>query len=304
VGVSGVSLKEGDYLEHLQVCSSHDYLLFFTNFGKVYRLKVYQIPESSRGGRGRALVNFLPLKPTERVQSMMATRDFTESEFLVFATRQGVVKKTAFTAYHTPIRSEGIIAMNIKDGDELISVRSVDNGEDVILFSRAGQATRFSESKVRVSGRNTSGVRGMRLRDKTDYILNMNSAGAGQDLLVVTENGYGKRTPLDQYPLRQRGSIGVKTIQITEQKGGLAAAVVTGPEEGLFFISREGMVQRIQVSEIPTYGRTSQGVRLMNLREDDRISTVALVEENEIEADPLEDPILQTEEIGELAAGL
>ena len=187
-------MKDDDYIEHLFVSSTHDYLLFFTNRGKVYRLKVYELPEASRTAKGRALVNLLPLREGERVQSVLSTRDFTEGKYLVFATRNGLIKKTEFGAYNTPIKADGIIAINIRDDDELIAVRRTSGHDDIIMVSRSGQAARFSESAVRSMGRDTSGVRGMNVSQKGNSVLAMDVARDDQELLVVTENGYGKRT--------------------------------------------------------------------------------------------------------------
>ena len=281
VGVSGMDMKDDDYIEHLFVCSTHDYLLFFTNRGKVYRSKVYELPEASRTAKGRALVNVLPLREGERVQSVLSTRDFSEGKFLVFATRKGIVKKTEFKAYNTPIKADGIIAINIRDDDELIAVRRTSGHDDIIMVSRSGQAARFSESQVRSMGRDTSGVRGMNVSQKNNAVLAMDVARDDDELLVVTENGYGKRTPIPDYPVKGRGTMGVKTIQLTENKGQLAGALVVREHHELVFISQNGMVQRTSVRGINRYGRASQGVRLMNLREDDQVSAVALVVESE-----------------------
>ena len=226
VGVTGMDMKDDDYIEHLFVSSTHDYLLFFTNRGKVYRLKVYELPEASRTARGRALVNLLPLREGERVQSVLATRDFGEGKYLVFATRKGMVKKTEFGAYNTPIKADGIIAINIRDDDELIAVRRTSGHDDIIMVSRSGQAARFSEGQVRAMGRDTSGVRGMNVSQKGNAVLAMDVARDDQELLVVTENGYGKRTPIPDYPVKGRGTMGVKTITLTENKGALAGALV------------------------------------------------------------------------------
>ncbi len=281
IGVSGGDMKDDDYIEHLFVCSTHDYLLFFTNRGKVYRLKVYELPEASRTAKGRALVNLLPLREGERVQSVLSTRDFSEGKYLVFATRQGMVKKTEFRAYNTPIKADGIIAINIRDDDELIAVRRTSGNDDIIMVSRSGQAARFSEEKVRAMGRDTSGVRGMNVSQKGNSVLAMDVARDDQELLVVTENGYGKRTPIPDYPVKGRGTMGVKTIQLTENKGQLAGALVVREHQELVFISQNGMVQRTSVRGINRYGRASQGVRVMNLREDDQVSAIALVVESE-----------------------
>src|ERR1700761_9330860 len=281
VGVTGMDMKEDDYIEHLFVSSTHDYLLFFTNRGKIYRLKVYDLPEASRTARGRALVNLLPLREGERVQSVLATRDFSEGRYLVFATRKGMVKKTEFGAYNTPIKADGIIAINIRDDDELIAVRRTSGHDDIIMVSRSGQAARFSEDAVRSMGRDTSGVRGMNVSQSGNAVLAMDVARDDQELLVVTENGYGKRTPISDYPVKGRGTMGVKTIQLTESKGQLAGALVVREHQELVFISQNGMVQRTSVRGINRYGRASQGVRVMNIRDDDQVSAVALVVESE-----------------------
>jgi len=281
VGVTGMEMKEDDYIEHLFVSSTHDYLLFFTNRGKIYRLKVYELPEASRTSRGRALVNLLPLREGERVQSVLSTRDFTEGKYLVFATRNGMVKKTEFAAYNTPIKADGIIAINIRDDDELVAVRRTSGHDDIIMVSRSGQAARFNESQVRAMGRDTSGVRGMNVSQPGNAVLAMDVARDDQELLVVTENGYGKRTPIPDYPVKGRGTMGVKTITLTENKGALAGALVVREHQELVFISQNGMVQRTSVRGINRYGRASQGVKVMNIREDDQVSAVALVVESE-----------------------
>jgi DNA gyrase subunit A len=281
VGVTGMDMKDDDYIEHLFVSSTHDYLLFFTNRGKIYRLKVYELPEASRTAKGRALVNLLPLREGERVQSVLSTRDFTEGKYLVFATRNGLVKKTEFLAYNTPIKADGIIAINIRDDDELMAVRRTSGDDDIIMVSRSGQASRFNETRVRSMGRDTSGVIGMNVSQEGNAVLAMDVARDDQELLVVTENGYGKRTPISDYPVKGRGTMGVKTIMLTENKGALAGALVVREHQELVFISQNGMVQRISVRGISRYGRASQGVRVMNIRDDDQVSAVALVVESE-----------------------
>jgi DNA gyrase subunit A len=282
VGVTGMDMKDDDYIEHLFVTSTHDYLLFFTNRGKVYRLKVYELPEASRTAKGRALVNLLPLREGERVQSVLSTRDFTEGKYLVFATRDGQIKKTEFLAYNTPIKADGIIAINIRDDDELIAVRRIDDGDEVIMVSRAGLTVRFAEADARAMGRDTSGVRGMDVGDHGEVIA-MDVARDDQELLVVTENGYGKRTRIDQYRKTSRGAKGVKTIKLTESKGALGGAMVVREHQELVFISQEGMVQRTAVRGISQQGRAATGVRVMNIRDDDKVSAVALVVESEAE---------------------
>jgi DNA gyrase subunit A len=285
-GVTGMDTKDGDYIEHLFVCSSHDYLLFFSNRGKIYRSKVYELPQQQRTSRGRALVNFLPLREGERIQSVLSTRDFTEGRYLVFATRNGTVKKTEFLAYNTPIKADGIIAINIRDDDELVAVRRTSGDDEVLMVSRKGQAVRFHEDALRSMGRDTTGVRGMDVSDPDDAVLAMDVAREDQELLVVTENGYGKRTPIGEYRKTNRGTKGVGTIKLTEAKGALAGALVVREHQDLVFISIGGMVQRTAVRGINRYGRLSQGVRVMNMRDDDRVSAVALVVESQAD-DPV-----------------
>ena len=289
-GVTGMDMKDGDYIEHLFVCSSHDYLLFFSNRGKVYRSKVYELPEAQRTAKGRALVNILPLRDGERIQAVLSTRDFSETEFLVFATRNGTVKKTELAAYNTPIKADGIIAINIRDDDELLAVRAVDPNDEIIMVSRAGLAVRFAESDVRSMGRDTTGVRGMDVsaRDpaRANSVIAMDVARDDMDLLVVTENGYGKRTQIGQYRKTNRGAKGVKTIGLTEQKGALAGALVVREHQELVFISVGGMVQRTGVAGISQQGRSATGVRVMNLKDDDVVSAVALVVETADDAAP------------------
>jgi DNA gyrase subunit A len=277
-GVTGMDMKDGDFIEHLFVCSSHDYLLFFSNRGKVYRSKVYELPEASRTAKGRALVNILPLREGERIQAVLSTRDFTETKFLVFATRNGTVKKTELLAYNTPIKADGIIAINIREDDELLAVRAVDPEDEIIMVSRAGLTVRFAESDARAMGRDTTGVRGMDVGSK-GRVIAMDVARDDMDLLVVTENGYGKRTRIDQYRKTNRGAKGVKTIGLTEQKGALAGALVVREHQELVFISVGGMVQRTSAGGISQQGRSATGVRVMNLKDDDLVSAIALVVE-------------------------
>ena len=285
VGVTGMDLKEDDYIEHLFVCSTHDYLLFFTNRGKVYRQKVYELPEMSRTARGRALVNLLPLREGEFVRAVLSTRDFKEGKYLVFATRQGKIKKTEFLAYNTPIKADGIIAIKIGDDDELVAVRRTSGEDDIIMISHSGQAVRFHEKAARPMGRGTAGVKGMDVSRGENWVLAMDVARDDDELLVVTENGYGKRTPISEYARKGRGIMGVKTISLTERKGGLAGALIVREHQDLVFISTNGMVQRTGVRGISRYGRASQGVKVMNIRDDDTVSAVAVVVEGEADTD-------------------
>ena len=279
-GVMGMNLKEGDYIEHLHICSTHDFLLFFTNRGKVYRLKVYELPEGSRTSKGQALVNVLPLRDGERVMAVIPTRDFKEGRYLVFATANGLVKKTEFSAYNTPIRADGIIAIKIRKGDELVQVRLTSGTDDLLLVSKSGHASRFSNDAVRPMGRDTSGVKGMNVSDKGNRVLALDVARPDCELLVVTQNGYGKRTKVSEYPVKGRGTKGVLTIKLTTKKGALAGALMVREHQDLLFISQNGMVQRTSVKDISQMGRATQGVRVMNVGSGDCVSAVAPVVES------------------------
>jgi DNA gyrase subunit A len=286
MGVMGMELKDEDYIEHLFVASTHDYILFFTNVGKVYRLKVHELPLGSRQSKGRAIQNLLPFRQGEQVRAVIQTRDFEEAEYLVFATKNGIVKKTKLGAYNTPLRADGIIAIKMREGDELIGVRHASGNDDVLMVSRNGQAIRFHEHDVRPMGRDASGVQGMRLRGD-DEVIAVNIAHNDADVLVVTENGYGKRTPVREYPVKGRGGMGVKTVQLTEAKGHLAGSRVVRDGYQVMLISTGGTVIRMAVDDIKRSGRSTQGVIVMRLRPGEQVSTLApVVEAEEEKPDP------------------
>ena len=280
-GVMGMDMKEDDYIEHLHICSTHDFLLFFTNRGKVYRLKVYELPEGSRTSKGRALVNVLPLRDGEKVTAVIPTRDFSENKYLVFATAQGLVKKTEFMAYNTPIRADGIIAIKIRDSDELVQVRLTSGDDDILLVSKSGHASRFSEDESAADGprhqRRQGHERLGQGQRRANRVLAMDIARDDSELFVVTENGYGKRTSVSEYPVKGRGTKGVLTAKLTAKKGGLAGALIVREHQDLLFISQNGMVQRTRAGGISQMGRPTQGVRVMNMKDDDCVSAVALV---------------------------
>jgi DNA gyrase subunit A len=285
VGVMGMNMKDDDYIAHLHISSTHDYLLFFTNRGKVYRTKVYELPEGSRTSKGSSLRNVLPLQEGEKVMAVIPTRDFKENRYLVFATADGLVKKTEFLSYNTPLRADGIIAIKVRPGDELVQVRLTSGEDDILMVSHSGHASRFSEALLRPMGRDTTGIKGMNVKGKDNRVLAMDIARNDTELFVVTENGYGKRTPVADYPVKGRGTKGVLTIRITEKKGGLAGALIVNPHQDLLFISQNGMVQRTGVSGISQMGRSTQGVKVMNIKDDDRVSAVALAAESEDDID-------------------
>ncbi len=272
-GVQGLSLKDNDFVEDLFVASTHDYVLFFTNKGKVYRLKVHELPVGSRTSRGSALVNVLPLAEDEHPTAVITTRDFPDNQYLVFATKQGMVKKTAIAEYDKS-RRDGLIAINLKDGDELVNVRRVCEGNRIILCTSAGKAIMFSEEDVRPTSRNTSGVKGISLKNNA-YMLGMEISNGKGDLLVITENGYGKRTPISEYSLQHRGGQGVTTIAMTSKKGALVACRVVGPQHELMIMSEEGVMIRVKSMDISSSGRATQGVKIMNLSSTDHVSAMA-----------------------------
>ena len=273
-GTQGVSLKDNDYVEHLFVASTHSYMLFFSTAGKVYRLKVYELPEASRHARGTAIVNLLPLQKGETISAVIATKDFPEDEYLMFATEQGMVKKTSMDLYDRT-RRDGLIAINLKEGDQLISVRRVAVGEKVIMVSSAGKAIMWSEGEVRAMGRDTMGVKGMTVPADA-HVLGMEIAKPGSDLFVITEKGYGKRTSIDEYPEHHRGGQGVFTITMTDKKGLLSVMKIVKPNDEIMIISEEGVVVRTPVSGISELGRSTQGVRVMNVADKDRVTAVAI----------------------------
>lgn len=273
-GMQGVNLKDNDYVEHLFVASTHAYMLFFSTAGKVYRLKVYELPEASRHARGTAIVNLLPLAKGETISAVIATKEFPADEYLMFATSHGMVKKTSMELYDRT-RRDGLIAINLKDGDELIAVRRVAKDEKVIMVSSAGKAIMWDEEEVRAMGRDTMGVRGMTV-PPIARVLGMEIAKPETDLFVITEKGYGKRTSISEYPEHHRGGQGVFTITMTDKKGLLAAMKIVGRDDEIMIISEEGVVVRTSVSGISELGRSTQGVRVMNVADKDRVTAVAI----------------------------
>ena len=272
-GVQGVSLKEEDFVEDLFVASTHDYVLFFSNKGKVYRLKVHELPIGQRTARGTAIVNLVPFSEGEHATAVITCRTFPEDEYLMFATANGTVKKTAMSAYDRT-RHDGIIAINLRDGDELVNVRRVREGDKVILVSTDGKAIMFPESDVRPMGRDTSGVRGITLKGDAK-MLGMEITNGNGDLFVITEKGYGKRTPVAEYPEHKRGGQGVYTITMTDKKGSLAACRVVGPQHELMIVSTDGVVIRVKVKDISKLGRSTQGVKVMSVGDSDSVCALA-----------------------------
>lgn len=272
-GMQGVNLKEADFVEHLFISSTHAYLLFFSSRGRVYRLKAYEIPEASRHARGTAIVNVLPLEKGETIAAVIATKDFPEDEYLMFATSSGMVKKTSMKLYDRT-RRDGLIAINLKEDDRLISVQRVAEGEKVMMVSSVGKAIMWDESEVRAMGRDTMGVRGMTVNADA-RVLGMEIARPGTELLVITELGYGKRTPVEEYPSHHRGGQGVYTISMTAKKGLLSAMKIVEENDEIMIITEEGVVVRTPVSGVSQLGRSTQGVHVMNVAGKDKVSAVA-----------------------------
>ena len=274
-GITGINTKEEDFVEHLFITSTHDYVLFFTNQGRVYQLRGFDIPEASRQARGMAIVNLIPLNPGEKINTYIPVQDFREDLFLLMCTRNGIVKKTALSQYANNRRS-GLIGINLDEGDELIGVRRTDGEREIIIFTRHGQALRFSETETRPMGRTTRGVKGINLRPG-DQVVGMDVIRDNAELLVITEHGYGKRTPFAQYRIQARGGIGIKTLNRTAKTGEVIGGGVVYPEHELMLINASGLVIRVTVSDISSMGRNTQGVKIMHLGEEDRIVAVARV---------------------------
>jgi DNA gyrase subunit A len=280
VGVAGMELKEGDYIEHLFITTTHHYMLFFTNKGKVYRLKVHQLPRMSRTAKGRHVANLLPLAQGETIAAVIATKDFEEAEYLLFATREGIVKKTAFREYNTPLKNEGIIAINLAGGDELIDVRHASEGADVVMVTRGGKGIRFAQSEARPMGRATAGVKGITLK-RGDAVLSMDVVSGSApvaDLFMITERGFGKRTALSEFRAQGRGGQGVIAMKTSGDRGKLAGVRVVRPDlHELVIVSNSGTTIRIDAESVSRQGRAAQGVRVMNLRAGDGVSAIAKV---------------------------
>ena len=278
-GVSGVNLKEDDVIAEMFIASTHEYVLFFSNKGKVYRLKVHELPVGSRQARGTAIVNLLPFEEGEKIASVISCREFPDNEYLMFATANGMVKKTVMSAYDRS-RRDGIIAINLKNGDRLLDVRRVREGDKVIMATTAGKAIVFAEDQVRATGRDTSGVRGITMKDGTE-VLGMEISNGTGDLFVITERGYGKRTPVADYPEQNRGGQGVYTIQMTDHKGSLAAMKTVGPQHELFIITEGATVIRVKTEDVSQTGRATQGVKMMSVIDGDRVTAVARMTSSE-----------------------
>lgn len=272
-GLQGIKLKDNDRVETLFVASTHDYVLFFSTSGKVYHLKVHELPVGSRTARGHSIVNLLPFNETERIAAVISTKTFSPDEYLIFATKNGLVKKTAMDCYNRS-RKEGLIAIKLKNGDELISVKKVRSGQKVVMISTTGKAIKWDESEARPMGRDTTGVKGITLKDGAS-VLGMEIATDDCDMVVITEKGYGKRTAMNDYPEQHRGGQGVNSISITAKKGKLAGMKTVKEDEDLLITTEEGVLIRTKANGISKLGRATQGVKIMDVAEGDRVSMIA-----------------------------
>ncbi|CAH0121887.1 MULTISPECIES: DNA gyrase subunit A [unclassified Paenibacillus] len=280
-GVMGMDTKDNDFVEHLFVTNSHHYLMFFTNKGKVYRIKAYEIPELSRTARGTPIINLIQIEQGEMINAVIPVEQFEADKFLFFATRHGIVKKTPLDDYSN-IRKVGLIAITLREEDELIGVKLTDGNQEIIMGTSQGMSIRFPEKDVRSMGRGASGVKGIAI-DDDDKVIDMDVVQPDQDVLIVTSKGYGKRTPMSEYRIQSRGGKGIKTINVTEKNGPVVGLKVVQNDEDLMIITESGTLIRMSMSGISTMGRYTQGVKLINIREEDSVATVARADKSEEE---------------------
>lgn len=282
-GVQGMNTHEDDFVEHLLYTSTHDTILFFTSKGKVFKAKGYEIPEYGRTAKGLPIVNLLNVDKGEHVTAMIRVPSYEEDAYFIFTTRTGVTKRTSLAQFAN-IRTNGLIAISLREDDELISVRLTDGTKEIVIGTHNGMLVRFKEEDIRPMGRTAGGVRGVRLKND-DFVVGMEILEPGQEVLVVTANGYGKRTPEDEYRLQTRGGVGIKTIQVTDKNGPMAAVKTVTGEEDIMLITDNGMLIRMDVADISVIGRSTQGVRLIRLSDNEHVATVAKVEKEAPEED-------------------
>jgi len=289
-GVVGATTKEEDFVEHLFVSSTHSFLLFFTSTGKVYWVKVHEIPQGSRTAKGKAIINLLPLKEEEKVSAYLPVKEFVEGYYVVFATRNGLVKKTELMAYGNP-RRDGIIALSLEEGDEVIGVKLTDGNQEILLSTKKGQAIRFSEEEVRSTGRGTYGVKGITL-EEDDAVVSLEILNQEATLLTVSSGGYGKRSGIDEYRVQSRGGKGVITMRTTDKTGEVIGVRQVTDEDNLMLITDSGRIIRLRISELRVIGRNTQGVRLFTVGPDERVASLALLAEKEDDVEGEESAIV------------
>ena len=284
--MQGATSNEEDFVEHLFIANTHNHMLFFTDRGKCYWLKVYDIPQGGRATRGRAIVNLIGCDPGEKIEAFVSVKDFDDNHYIVMATRNGIIKKTVLSAYGKP-RKGGIYAIEIRDKDKLIEARITNGDHDILLGTREGKSIRFSESNVRPSGRKTMGVKGITLSSKDDYLVGMLVVKREGTILVATEKGYGKRTDVLQYRSQTRGGKGVMTMRCTEKTGKMVKIMEVVDSDDLIVITNSGVLMRQPVADIRTIGRVTQGVRLVKLDDGTTISSITrVISDEEPTAEP------------------
>jgi DNA gyrase subunit A len=294
-GRAAASVKDEDFIERLWVVNTHDTLLTFTSEGRVFWLKVYQLPDSGPNSRGRPIINWIPLQPGEKVQAVLPVREFSDNRYVFFATRKGTVKKTPLSEYSRP-RANGIWAINLDEGDGLVDVQMTDGSKDIMLFGSHGKAVRFDESEVRSMGRTATGVRGMRLPEDGAFVVSMVVVDGDGDILTASENGFGKRTEVSAYPKKGRGTQGVIAIQTSDRNGHLVGAIQLTELQEILLISDQGTMVRTRASEVSQVGRNAQGVTLMRVKDDEKLMAIESLDVIEDDADPEAEPETETAE--------
>ncbi|NRR24920.1 DNA gyrase subunit A [Brevibacillus sp. MS2.2] len=289
-GVQGLGTKDDDFVEHLYITNSHDYIMFFTSKGKAYRLKGFEIPDLSRTAKGTPIINLIQIEKGERVSAVIPVKEFDQEHFLFFATKKGIIKKTTLESYEN-IRKGGLIAVNLREDDELIGVRLTDGQQEIIMGTHKGMSVRFNEGDVRTMGRNATGVKGITLDDDDD-VIDMDVIKPNAEVLIVTANGYGKRTPVDEYRIQSRGGKGIKTHNVTDRSGPVVGLKVVEPEEDLMIITTSGIIIRTEMKGISVMGRYTQGVKLIRLSENEQVGSVA-------KCPPTEDEDMSDEDVEE-----
>ena len=278
-GVVGMDTKNDDFIEHLFISNTHHYLLFFTNKGRVFRLKAYEIPDLSRTARGTPIINLIQIEQGETINAVIPVEAFEPNQYLFFATRAGIVKKTPLDDYAN-IRKVGLIAISLREDDDLIGVKLTDGKREIVMGTSEGMSIRFSEEDVRPMGRSATGVKGIQL-DDGDRVIDMDVVNPDRDVLIVTSKGYGKRTPMGEYRIQTRGGKGIKTLNVTDKNGGIVSLKVVQDDEDLMIMTSSGTLIRTSMSGINTMGRITQGVKLINIKEEDFVATVARAPKNE-----------------------
>ena len=293
-GIKGMDTIDDDYIEDLFMTTTHHYLMFFTNTGKVYRIKTYEIPEASRTSRGTAIINILQLQPGEKISAVIPIKEYKEDEYLFMATKNGIVKKTSIVEYAN-VRKTGLAAITLREEDELIEVKYTDSDHDVFMVTKYGQCIRFNESDVRPTGRTSMGVRGMNLVDR-DEVIGMQIDSQGTELLIVSEYGMGKRTSIDEFTAQNRGGKGVKCYKITEKTGNVVGVKAVDEDNEIMIINTEGIIIRMKCDGISELGRVTSGVKLINLPEGDKVACIAKVRRGDESEDDLVEPEESTED--------